>query len=43
MMLPVEGHHLRTVDLGQGTPLLQRPRWSTTCSECWTRTPSTKP
>ena len=27
MLLPVEGHHLRVVDLGRGTPLLLHDGW----------------
>jgi pimeloyl-ACP methyl ester carboxylesterase len=27
MMLPIEGHHLRTVDLGRGTPILMHDGW----------------
>ena len=27
MLLPVEGHHLHTVDLGQGTPLVLHSGW----------------
>ena len=27
MMLPIDGHHLRTVDLGHGTPILMHDGW----------------